>query len=107
MYEGSIMKGSLMGAAQHQTAGLEQRRESPVDQAMNRLAQTISVAEDVVAMLESRTNMVRAPTPQNVATEKPPHMSGNSPLSIYINDQCNRLERLNHNLRNLTQELEL
>lgn len=82
-------------------------REAPVDLALNRLSQIISVLDDSFRVIEQRTTALRCSVPVNQAIEKMPDPIGGSYLAMYINEQCMRLEALNASMRSMINELEI
>jgi hypothetical protein len=97
--EQQLRPGSIMGGA---IAG----REVPMAETMNRLMAVISAIDDAVMELDQRTHVMRQPSPA-VSPKDPRPERSYSPLVGSINEQIMRLERLHHNIRQITSELEI
>jgi hypothetical protein len=99
---------AIPGGLAGRTLGSEMTaREAPVDLALSRLAQTISVLDDSFRIIEQRTTALRCPAPVNQAIDKSPGSIGGSHLVTFITEQCMRLEALNAGMRSIINELEI
>ena len=81
-------------------------REVPMAESMGRLMNVITIIDEAIQELDQRTHVIRQSGPPGVAKDARPERSY-SPLVGSLNEQINRLERLNYALRQITSELEI
>ena len=88
------------------TLGTATVSESPMNETLTALIQVGNMLEDTLNSLDSRTSGIRLPMPsQNMTDVRPERNYSTVVQTIY--EQVYRLEKMNHHLRVITNELEV